>query len=152
MRKIVHFPVSRVELCSYPEFIALLFTMSVILVFSLIFALSYADTKTDHFARGIVIQSLVPNKLGVGGAEFKTKPNLKGDGVFVYDPRTQFNGVKRYLIWVVIEDVAYPLNGPSKTLTPNLKWPREAEPRVWEKTRLDPYMASESINFVFESK
>lgn len=55
-----------------------------------------ASAEDDHYARGIVIQSLVPNKLGVGGAEFKTKNNTKGDGVFVFNPKTEFNGTKRY--------------------------------------------------------
>jgi hypothetical protein len=53
----------------------------------------------DHYARGIVIQALdLPNNLGVSGREFKTKPNPKGKGLFVYDPRTKFNGAKRNLI------------------------------------------------------
>ncbi|MFX0200298.1 MAG: hypothetical protein ACFFCW_29615 [Candidatus Hodarchaeota archaeon] len=60
----------------------------------------YADN--DDYARGIVIQSLVPNKLNIGGAEFKTKQNTKGEGVFVFDLRTQFQGVQRYLIWIVL--------------------------------------------------
>ncbi len=123
-----------------------------ILACSIIFGVSHVNAKDDHYARGIVIQALEPNKLGVGGAEFRTKPNEKGDGVFVYDPRTRFHGVERYLIWLVIDDVAYPLNGPSKMLTPSLKWPREAEPSNWEKTGLDPYIATEAINIVFGSK
>lgn len=104
----------------------------------------------DHYARGIVIQALdLPNNLGVSGREFKTKPNPKGKGIFVYDPRTKFNGAKRNLIWIVIDDEAYPLVGASKNLTPSLKWPREADPKVWKTTKLDPYMATEAIKIVF---
>jgi hypothetical protein len=106
----------------------------------------------DQYARALVIQEVVPNKLSVGGREFKTKPNNKGEGIFVYDPRTVFNGVQRNLIWLVIEDEAYPLNGPSKMITPGLKWPREADPNVWKKTGLDPFAASEAIDMVFGSK
>lgn len=107
----------------------------------------------DHYARGLVIQALkLPNKLGVGGREFRTKPNPKGTGVFVYDPRTRFHGVKRNLIWLVVNDQAYPLNGPSKMLTPALGWPREAEQKIWKTTGLSPYMATEAIKIVFGSE
>lgn len=123
-----------------------------ILAFLMIFGAFNVNSKDDHYARGIVIQALEPNKLGVGGAEFRTKPNIKGDGVFVYDPRTRFHGVARYFIWLVIEDDAYPLNGPSKMLTPSLKWPREEKPSIWKRTGLDPFMAEEAINMVFGSK
>jgi hypothetical protein len=94
----------------------------------------------------------MPNKLGVGGREFRTKPNPKGEGVFVYDPRMEFGGVQRNLIWLVVNDSAYPLNGPSKTLTPSLKWPREADQAVWRATGLDPYLATEAIEIVFGPK
>lgn len=106
--------------------------------------------KQNDYARGLVIQVLEPNKLAVGGREFKTVNNPKGEGVLVFDPRTRFNGVKRYLIWLVVNDMAYPLNGASKNLTPSLKWPREAEPKIWKSTGLDPYSATEVIEFVFE--
>ena len=82
--------------------------------------------EDNHVARAKVILDLqLPNKLKVGGREFKTKDNPIGKGVFVYDPRTRFYGVERYLIWYVINDKVYPLNGPSKMLTPNNKFPRE---------------------------
>lgn len=112
-----------------------------------------AQAKDDHYARSIVILALqLPNDLRVGGAEFRTKPNPKGAGVFVYDPRTRFNGVERNLVWLVVKDQAYPLNGPSKTLTPKLKWPREAEPSMWKQTGLDRYSATEALEIVFGSK
>lgn len=109
--------------------------------------------KEGAYERGIVILALeLPNKLRVAGWEFRTKPNPKGAGVFVYDPRTRFHGVERYLIWLVVNDDAYPLNGASKNLTPSLKWPREAAPEVWKTTGLDPYSASEAIKIVFGSE
>jgi hypothetical protein len=123
-----------------------------ILACSIVLCVPNVNAKDDHYARGIVIQALEPNELGVGGAEFRTKPNEKGDGVFVYDPRTRFNGVEKYLIWLVIEDAAYPLNGPSKMLTPSLRWPREVKSSIWEKTGFDPYVATEAINIVFGIK
>jgi len=102
--------------------------------------------------KGVVIQALEPNKLGVGGREFKTKPNPKGEGVFVYDPRTRFKGVKRILIWIVLDNTAYPLNGPSKMITPSLSWPREVDAQLWKKTGLSPYMTTDAIEIVFGKK
>ena len=126
--------------------------ISGVLFIALLFLTVPVHSEEDHYARGLVIQALdLPNKLGVGGREFKTKPNPKGAGVFVFDPRTTFSGVKRNLIWLVIDDEAYPLNGPSKKLTPSLKWPREADPKTWKKTGLDPFMATEAIEIVFGS-
>jgi len=111
---------------------------------------SYVFANDDHYARGVVIQELqLPNKLQVGGREFKTKINPTGEGVLVYDPRTRFNGIKRNLIWLVLNDTAYPLNGPSKMLTPHLKWPREVPEREWAKTGLSPFNATEAIEIVF---
>lgn len=111
---------------------------------------SHVSAKDDHYARGIVILALeLPNNLKVGGAEFRTKDNPKGEGVFVYDPRTTFNGVQRYLIWIVLDDEAYPLNGPSKMLTPGLKWPRDVAGKTWEKTGLSPYSATEATSIIF---
>ena len=88
-----------------------------------------------HFhamARAAVILNLEPNKLGVGGREFRVKRNPSASGgAFVYDPRDRFQGVKRNLVWWVpsgaIETlIAYPLNGPSKLVTPSLEFPRRA--------------------------
>lgn len=105
--------------------------------------------QNDH-ARGLVIRALESNDLGVRGKEFKTVNNPKGEGVLVFDPRTRFNGVERYLIWLVVNDEAYPLNGASKNLTPRLKWPREADSKTWKTTGLDPHFVTEVIEFVFE--
>ena len=71
----------------------LLQTISVILFIVLAVWPLVVVAEDDHYARGEVIQVLEPNKLGVGGREFKTKPNPNGEGVFVYDPRTRFNGI-----------------------------------------------------------
>jgi hypothetical protein len=77
-------------------------------------------------ARALVIMEVQPNKLRVGGREFRVKRNPVGKGCFVYDPRTIFSGVKRNLVWWVLdENRAYALNSPSKMVTPSLKWPRE---------------------------
>lgn len=110
------------------------------------------SSKEEKWARVTVIEAVEKNKLGVGGAEFLTKPNMQGEGVYVYDPRTLFHGVERYLIWVVIDDDAYPLNSPSKMVTPGLKWPREAKKGIWERTNLDCCSATDSIDIVFGHK
>lgn len=77
-------------------------------------------------ARASVIMNVQPNKLGIGGREFRVKRNPVGIGSFVYDPRTRFSGVERLLVWWVPEEgKVYPLNSPSKMVTPELRWPRE---------------------------
>jgi hypothetical protein len=84
------------------------------------------ESSFHAVARGLVIRHIEPNKLGVGGREFRVKRNPVGKGCFVYDPRTRFSGVKRNLVWLVLdEDTAYALNSPGKMVTPALKWPRE---------------------------
>lgn len=128
--------------------------MKKIILFALVLMVSVwcrsALAEDDHVARGIVIQALIPNKLNVGGSEFKTIQNPRGEGVLVYDPRTSFYGVKRNLMWIVLDDVAYPLNGSSKEITPGLQWPREAPVKTWEKTGLDPYSATDAIKLIFK--
>ena len=96
-------------------------------------------------ARVLIIMKIEPNKLRVGGGEFRVKRNPVGKGCFVYDPRTEFYGVKRNLVWWVPKDgKAYPLNSPSKMVTPSLKWPREEG--------VDAPSTSAVIDYVFEGK
>jgi len=127
--------------------------MKVLITFAAIIVLFWsfpAYGEDDLYARGLVIQALkLPNKLGVGGREFRTKSNPRGKGVFVYDARTRFHGVKRYLLWLVVDDQTYPLNGASKNLTPALKWPREANQKIWKATGLNPFSPTESIEIIF---
>lgn len=47
-------------------------------------------------------------------------------------------GVKVYLMWLVVDSEAFPLNGMTKPLTPSLRWPRKVDQSVWEKTGLSP--------------
>lgn len=96
-------------------------------------------------ARALIIMKIEPNKLHVGGGEFRVKSNPVGKGCFVYDPRTRFYGVKRNLVWWVPKDgKAYPLTSPSKMVTPSLKWPREEG--------VDAPSTSAVIDYVFEGK
>lgn len=96
-------------------------------------------------ARALVIRHVEPNKLGVGGREFRVKRNPVGLGCFVYDPRTRFAGVERNLVWLVLdENRAYALNSPSKMVTPALKWPRD-------DGVLSP-SSSEVVDYVFQGK
>lgn len=89
-------------------------------------AISVDEAFFHGEARALVIMEVQPNKLSVGGREFRVKRNPIGKGCFVYDPRTRFSGVKRNLVWWVLEEnKAYALNSPSKMVTPSLKWPRE---------------------------
>ena len=94
-------------------------------------------------ARAFIIGKIEPNKLGVGGAEFRVKRNPVGPGVFVYDPRTRFSGVTRNLVWWVPEEgKAYALNSPSKMVTPDLSFPEE----------IGPPSTADIVDYVFNGK
>lgn len=97
----------------------------------------------------IVSTSLGSNKLGVTDSGLKTAANTQGDGTFVYVDQTRFFGVERFIIWLVLDGVAYPVNGATKDITPELPWPRDADPAVWERTGLSPYDAREALGIVF---
>ena len=84
-------------------------------------------------ARAAVIRNIEPNSLGVGfESEFRVKRNTAGRGAFVYVTRVEYSGVTRNLVWWVPdedaahEDNAYPLNSPSKLVTPGLEFPARA--------------------------
>lgn len=96
-------------------------------------------------ARASVIMNVQPNKLKVGGREFRVKRNPVGKGSFVYDPRTRFSGVERFLVWWVPEEgKVYPLNSPSKMVTSELPWPRE--------DGIDAPSTAAVIDYVFRGK
>lgn len=97
----------------------------------------------------IVSGFLGGNNLGIAPEDLAEKANPQGEGTFVYVPQSRFSGVERFLIWVVIDGQAYPLNGATKNITPSLVWPREALDATWEKTGVNRFAATESIDFVF---
>ncbi len=67
----------------------------------------------------------------------------------MFVPETSFFGVERYILWLVLEGTAYPLNGTTKDLTPDLPWPREAEGDVWAQSNLGQFQATEAIELDF---
>ena len=83
-------------------------------------------------ARATVIMSLEPNELRVGGGDFRVKRNpVAPGGALVYNPQDVFFGVTRNLVWWVPSGdetslIAYPLNSPSKMVTPALEFPDRA--------------------------
>jgi hypothetical protein len=111
-------------------------------------------TATSQAAPADVIAAVAPalpgNKLGIRASDLKSMKNPKGAGTFVYVPQTQFQGVERLLVWLVVDGKAFPLNGATKgTVTPSLPWPREAPKGLWQKTGLDPYSPAEALRIVF---
>ena len=102
-----------------------------------------------HQALNVVSATLGYNTLNVKASDLQAIDNSKGEGVFIYVPKTRFGGAERYIIWMVIDGKAYALNGPTKKVTPNLPWPRDAPKNTWKKTGLDMYMATEAIGLVF---
>jgi len=110
-----------------------------------------AETIEEAFfhaqARALVITNVKPNNLGVGGAEFRVKRNPVGEGCFVYNPRTKFNGVERFLVWWVRNDTtAYALNSPSKMVTPELNFPQEELGAKYAS------IANPVIDYIFNNK
>jgi len=81
--------------------------------------------------------------------DLQVMENPLGEGIFVYVPQTDFYGLERFFLWLVIDNNAYALNGATKDLTPLLSFPRDANEIVWAKTGLDKYIASEAIEIVF---
>ena len=101
-------------------------------------------------AISVVATQLGSNKLGVNTSDLRSLPNPKGEGTFVYVPKTRFHGVERNVIWLVIEGRAYPLNGATKgSVTPGLPWPREAPEQIWARTGLVASSPTEAIKIVF---
>ena len=101
-------------------------------------------------ARVAVIQNVEPNKLRVGGGDFRVKRNPSSlGGAFVYSPKYVYRGTTRNLVWWVplLENVytvkAYPLNSPSKMVTPGLTFPSFAGLRKTPRT-------ASVISYVFE--
>lgn len=109
-----------------------------------------AKPPVDEDAVALVAHAIEPNKLKVTRKDLLTKKNPKGEGVFVYVAQTQFYGVEREIVWLVIRSKAFALNSPSKLVTPSLPWPREGDERIWRKTGLNMFIgASEAINILF---
>lgn len=105
---------------------------------------------------GAAIALVVPSlggKFGITSADLREKRNPKGSGTFVYAPKTSYSdsgySFERQIIWLVLDGYAYPLNGATKDVTPELKWPREADEATWGKSGLSPYSPTEALNIVF---
>lgn len=97
----------------------------------------------------VVASALEPGNLEIVASDLESMDNPKGDGTLVFIRETQFNGVERNFIWLVLDGTAYPLNGASKDVSPGLGWPRDVPEAEWAKSGLDPYMATEVIEIVF---
>lgn len=125
-------------------------------IFALTLALAASTTQSSicqaasSDAIGVVSGALAGNKLGITAADLRSMPNPKGAGTFVYSPQTQFYGVERLILWLVVGDKAFALNGATKgTVTPSLPWAREAPKELWQKTGLDANSPAEALRIVF---
>lgn len=108
------------------------------------------DSPTSTAEIRVVAQHLAGNKLGIKAEDLRSLPNPRGQGTFVYCPTTRFSGVERKVIWLVLADQAFPLNGATKgSVTPSLPWPREVPEEQWSVTGLDPYSPSDALAIVF---
>ena len=105
-------------------------------------------SESNHI--GVVSRDLGINQLDIEASHLSEMPNPKGEGTFVYVPQTRHSDVERYVIWLVIEDRAFVLNGATKNITPSLPWPREAPDDLWQRTGLEKSQATEAIRIVFD--
>lgn len=132
-----------------------------IVVFILVgFFANYSTNCTDFTKdkqNGSAIQTIAKNikgnELGITKSDLCTKKNPMGEGTFVFSKRIIFSALKKYIIWLVIDNQAFPVNGDTKGfVTPNLPYPREAPENLWVRTGLDPLFPSEAIDLVFGTK
>ena len=119
------------------------------LIFSLVVFLFMAacggDRATLDPSVATVAKALRRNELGIEAESLSIRGNPNGRGVFVYSAQTRFAGVERYIIWLVLDGMAYPINGATKGVTPSLPWPRECDPAQWATTGLYAYSATEAL-------
>jgi len=101
----------------------------------------------EHFIKeiGIVANDLGSNILDIREENLLGIENPKGEGVLVYVEQTRFSGVERYIMWLVLDETAYPLNGTTKDVTPSFPWPREAPENIWSRTNLNKYSAATDV-------
>lgn len=123
------------------------------------------DNKTSPNTQRSSPQPETHNAIAVVSPELTGLPDLNiekddlsfmenpiGEGTFVYVPQTDFYGVERLFLWMVIDNEAYAINGATKDLTPNLGFPRDANEEIWKKTGLNKYDASEAVGIVFRGE
>lgn len=102
------------------------------------------DLVASHFNRA--------NQLGASFDDLEGRENPKGEGIFVYSPKTRYGGAERLLVWLVFDGQAYALNGPTKSMiTPDLPWPypRSGTREQWSKTGLLPNPTQAAVDVVF---
>jgi len=107
--------------------------------------------KINNKAIKLITDNLSGNMFDLTENDLKVKDNTKGNGVFVYVQQTRFHGVERYILWIVVDNQAYPLNGATKNITPDLPWLREAGNEVVDKIGINKSSATEAIDIVFKN-
>jgi len=108
------------------------------------------SSENDSTARAALSRVLPePNKHGLSVFQMRVMTNPKGDGVFIYCPKVRENCQLRPYLWLVLGTEVFAINGASKGVTPDARWPREVDPAVWARTGLDPLGASAAVSLVF---
>ena len=94
-----------------------------------------------------------PTELKVEANHLLAKKNPVGEGTFVYVPKTDFDGVERHVIWLVLDNRAYALTGPAKLITPSLATAAEANETAWAKSGINRLHAEDdAVKVVFADK
>ncbi|MCI0366127.1 MAG: hypothetical protein L0Y44_12095 [Phycisphaerales bacterium] len=98
----------------------------------------------------LVAGAMVSTELEIEAADLRAKENPVGAGTFVFVEQTEFGGIERYVIWLVLDAKAYALTGPAKMTTPTLPLPTDASESVWAPAGINQLHAEEdSAKIVF---
>jgi hypothetical protein len=99
----------------------------------------------------LIASKMASTELDIAAHDLRARKNPTGKGTLVYVPRTQFHGVERHVIWIVVEGKAFALTAPAKMATPDLPMARDADDTTWTKTGIDKLNSErDAVKIVFE--
>jgi len=113
-----------------------------------------SNTSLDQDVINTISSELANNQteIDLDPSDFKYLENPVGEGIFIYEPKTNFFGVERFFIWLYLNNNIYVVNGATRDITPNFPIARDVPYEVWNSTKLSPYSALDLIGYIFDGK
>lgn len=103
-------------------------------------------------ARGVVLNEVEGGKFRISASDLKVTDNPWGQGEFVFGAiQSPEYGIRKPLLWVVVDGTVVPMNGPSYHTTPNLRWPRELPEFLWSQTGLNVTSTTKIFDYLDDS-